>query len=142
MGAIRSFRDLDAWQSAKSLAVRTFDVAKQLPASERFELGAQMRRAAVSIPSNVAEGQAFGRSARNRHHIRIALGSWAELVTCFEIVSARRVIEPSHLAGMEAEINRTGKLLHGLLRSLRLHATAKTVVALLFIGGFSVYLFG
>jgi four helix bundle protein len=142
MSEIRSFRDLDAWQAAKSLAVRTYEVAGHLPASERFELGAQMRRAAVSIPSNVAEGQAFGRGARNRHHVRIALGSWAELVTHFELLSARRVVDPTLLAEMDAEINRTGKLLHGLLRSLRLQATVKAIVTLLFIGGFSLYVFG
>jgi four helix bundle protein len=63
-----------------SLAVVVYGVAKQLPATERFELAAQMRRAAVSVPSNVAEGQATGPGGRYRHHVRIALGSWAELV--------------------------------------------------------------
>lgn len=141
MGAIRSFRDLDAWQAGKCLAVKTYQVAKRLPASERFELAAQMRRAAVSIPSNIAEGQAFGPSARNRHHVRIALGSWSELVTDFELVGALQLVEPSVLAEIEAEINRTGQLLHGLLRSLRIQIAVNIVATLLFVAGFSLYLF-
>ena len=85
MDKILSFRDLDAWKAAMDLVVSAYLVAGRLPATERFELAAQMRRAAVSIPSNIAEGHASGPGGRYRHHVRIALGSLAELDTQLEL---------------------------------------------------------
>ena len=63
------------------LAVIAYETSKRLPPAERFELTAQIRRAAVSIPANVAEGQGCGREGRYLYHVRIALGSLAELAT-------------------------------------------------------------
>ena len=141
MAEIRSFRDLDAWRASMSLAVVAYGVAKQLPATERFELAAQMRRAAVSVPSNVAEGQATGPGGRYRHHVSIALGSWAELVTHVELVKALRLLAPELLSEFEAQLDRTGQLLHGLNRSLRYRAVAKGALALLLFGCGSTFLF-
>jgi four helix bundle protein len=124
MAVIRSFKDLDAWQVAMKLTVEVYGVATQLPATERFELAAQMRRAAVSVPSNVAEGQASGRGGRYRHHVRIALGSWAELVTHLELLKVLHLIDPAQLVGMETRLEKTGQLLHWLLRSLKTKAVA------------------
>ena len=126
MTVIRSFKDLDAWKVAMRLTVEVYGVAKQLPATERFELAAQMRRAAVSVPSNVAEGQANGRGGRYRHHVRIALGSWAELVTHLELLKLLELVDPTKLGSMETQLEKTGQLLHGLLRSLRTKTVAKT----------------
>ncbi|MEP6918081.1 MAG: four helix bundle protein, partial [Acidobacteriota bacterium] len=58
MAAVVSFRDLDAWNAAMDLVVTTYGLARQLPSTELYGLAAQIRRAAVSIPSNVAEGHA------------------------------------------------------------------------------------
>ena len=134
MAAIRSFRDLDAWRASMSLAIVAYKVAKQLPATERFELAAQMRRAAVSVPSNVAEGQATGPGGRYRHHVSIALGSWAELVTHVELVKALRLLAPELLSEFETQLDRTGQLLHPLKRSLQYRAVAKGASALLLFG--------
>jgi four helix bundle protein len=122
---IRSFRDLDTWQAGMDLVVAAYDVAGRLPASERFELGGQMRRAAVSVPSNVAEGHAFRSSAKAfARHVRIALGSIAELETCFEIAVRLHHVDEQTLTDARANLARTGQLLHGLLRSLRRRAEA------------------
>ncbi len=67
------------------LAVKLCEVIGRLPPCERYELARQMRRAAVSVASNVADGQANGPGLRNRNHVRIALGSFAELSTCVEL---------------------------------------------------------
>jgi four helix bundle protein len=123
------------------LTVLVYGVAKQLPTTERFELAAQMRRAAVSVPSNVAEGQAFGRGGRYRYHVRIALGSWAELVTHLELIKSLHLLDPSRLVDLEAQLDKTGQLLHGLLRSLRMKAVAKAGLALLLSAYGSVSLF-
>ena len=73
---IQTFRDLHAWQAAMDLSLFAYELANRLPPSERFELSAQMRRSAVSVPANVAEGQSSGRDGRYLNHLRIALGSF------------------------------------------------------------------
>src|SRR5688500_2009062 len=118
MAQILSFRDLDAWKAAMNLVLAAYHVAQQLPSTERFELSAQIRRAAVSVPSNIAEGQASGPGARYRHHVRIALGSLAELETQIEVASRLNWVPDEMQADAAEHIARTGKLLHGLTRSL------------------------
>jgi four helix bundle protein len=115
---ILSFRDLEAWKAAMSLVLAAYDAAHQLPPTERFELSAQIRRAAVSIPSNVAEGQAGGPGARYRHHVRIALGSLAELETQIEIASRLKWVSAETQRAVADHVANTGRLLHGLSRSL------------------------
>ena len=117
MDVIRSFRDLDAWRVAMDLAVLAHRKAKHLPASERFELASQIRRAAVSIPANVAEGQSIGRHGRYLFHVRVALG---ELATHFALARRLEYFTTDENADVDEQIERTAKLLHGLARSIRL----------------------
>ena len=86
---IESYQDLLVWQKSVDLVVMAYRLVAGLPANERYELGAQMRRAAVSIPANIAEG--FGRwhSKEFIHFLLIANGSLKELETHFLI--ARRL---------------------------------------------------
>ena len=119
MAAIETFRDLEAWKVGVELALGPFAVASHLPASERFEVGGQMRRAAVSIPSNVAEGQANGPGRRSHNHVRIALGSLAELETLVEIIRRRKLLPADALQNIDALAQHAGRLIHGLERSLR-----------------------
>jgi four helix bundle protein len=79
-----------------------------------------MRRAAVSIPSNVAEGHAGGKGRRYLHHVRIALGSLAELDTQLELAVRLRLIPDDGLTAIREQVARTRQLLNGLARSLRL----------------------
>ena len=60
MAVIVSYKDLESWKVAMAVAVEAYAFAGRLPSSERFELGSQIRRAGVSIPANLAEGQASG----------------------------------------------------------------------------------
>ena len=78
--------------------------------TERFELSAQIRRAAVSVPSNVAEGQAIGKSLRFLYHVRIALGSLGELETDFEIARRLGMLSSEDLAELNEHIVRSGQL--------------------------------
>ncbi len=119
MATIYSFRDLDAWKAAMALVVVTYEIVRELPQSERFELATQIRRAAVSIPSNIAEGQATGPGGRYRHHVRIALGSLAELETQLEIAARLHYLSENALRLIGEHVGHTGRLLHGLNRSLR-----------------------
>ncbi|MDK2464300.1 MAG: four helix bundle protein [Candidatus Korarchaeota archaeon] len=87
--AIRSFRDLQVYQGSLDAVVIVRAVIEQLPASERFALGDQLRRAAASVPANIAEGYAFRQSARHfRSYLRRALGSCNEVLALLDV--ARR----------------------------------------------------
>lgn len=119
VAAIVSYRDLEAWKAAMNLLLAAYAVARQLPQAERFEMSAQMRRSAVSIPSNIAEGQATGPGGRYRHHVRIALGSLAELDTQLEAVRRLEYVSEEALRVVTEHLAQTGRLLHGLDRFLR-----------------------
>jgi four helix bundle protein len=115
---IQSFRDLQAWQSAMSVAVMAHELADDFPAEQRYALGAEIRRSSTSIPSNIAEGHAH-RGIRNYlRHVRIALGSHAELDTQLEIASRLKLIGQHRLEAIASEVNRCRQLLHGLQRAL------------------------
>jgi four helix bundle protein len=117
-GEIRSYEDLDVWQRGIDLAVRLYGVAGILPQTERYEMSSQIRRAAVSIPSNVAEGHARRHPKPFLNHVNIALGSLAETVTCLVVAQRVGFISTERLHEERLEIDRVGQLLHGLVRAL------------------------
>ena len=117
---ILSFRDLDVWQAGMDLVVVIYDLVRTLPPTERFALSAQMRRAVVSVPSNVAEGHAFRTWPKiYRRHVRIALGSLAEVETQVEVAERLRMADEQTIRRVGKQLERTRQLLHGLLRALR-----------------------
>jgi four helix bundle protein len=82
---VKSFRDLDVWRLSLDLAEAVYQCTASFPKSELFGLTAQMRRAAVSVPSNIAEGRARSSTKEFLQFLSIALGSLAELETQFEL---------------------------------------------------------
>ncbi|HUN24482.1 MAG TPA: four helix bundle protein [Anaerolineales bacterium] len=80
MNEVKSFRDLLVWQRSVALATEIYRVTNNFPKSESFALTSQIRRSAVSVPSNIAEGNMRG-SKEYRYFLSIALGSLAELET-------------------------------------------------------------
>jgi four helix bundle protein len=117
MSTITSYRDLLAWQRAMDLADLVYCVTEKFPRSERFGLVAQMRKAAVSIPSNIAEGSRH-RTPGYISRIIIALGEHAELETQALISERRKHISPSYMDDFNKLSTQVGELAHGLLRSL------------------------
>ena|SRR5437016_14105616 len=121
MSDITSFRDLVVWQKAMDLADMVYEVTETFPPRERWGLAYQMRKAAVSVPSNIAEG-----SRRKMpgyvHHVVIALGSHAELDTQCELATRRGFIPVGQKQPLLRLIEDVGKLAHGLLRSLDANA--------------------
>jgi four helix bundle protein len=91
---INSFRDLTVWHKALTLAEHVYLATEEFPKSEAFGLTSQMRRAAVSIPSNIAEGKAISGRAYPKH-LRIALGSEAELQTQIELAVRLKMLPQS-----------------------------------------------
>src|SRR5689334_13822247 len=95
MSTIRTFRDLIAWQKGKELAKSIYRATARMPKSELFGLTGQMRRASVSIASNIAEGYAKKTTPEYLRGLRIAAGSLAELCTQWEIATELEMIPSS-----------------------------------------------
>src|SRR6059058_4182650 len=117
MPKITSFRDLIAWQKAMDLADKIYDVTDPFPPRERFGLAFQMRKSAVSIPSNIAEGNRL-RTPGYVNHVIIALGSHGELDTQCEIATRRKFIRPVDRDDLLQLLAEVGRLMNGLGRSL------------------------
>jgi four helix bundle protein len=114
---IQSFRDLTVWQKSMDLAVRVYRVSEKLPQSEIFGLTSQMRRSAVSIPSNVAEGKAVG-GQRYRRHLKISLGSNAELQTQIELSKRLNMLNEVIANELLDQASEIGRMLAGLYKAL------------------------
>lgn len=93
---IRTFRDLIAWQRGMDVARAIYRTTEAMPSGERFGLTSQMRRAACSVPMNIAEG--FGRHTRPEfvHGLRVAMGSPNELSTAYELATTLDMLRPNH----------------------------------------------
>ncbi len=114
---IHSFHDLLVWQKAMTLAEHVYSATEALPRSETYGLNSQIRRAVVSIASNIAEGKAIGGQGYLRH-LRIALGSEAELQTQIELAVRLRLLDRTEADRLLIEISEVGRMLSGLLKSL------------------------
>jgi four helix bundle protein len=138
---VKSFRDLQVWQKAMDLADAIYTVTAAFPRNEVFGLASQLRRAAVSIPSNVAEGRAIG-GGRFLHHLRIAIGSEAEVQTQIELAARRSYITPEQARRLLDDASEVGRMLHGLLNSLEAARSRARItgMTLLLMAGYSVSL--
>jgi four helix bundle protein len=114
---IHSFRDLIVWQKGLTLAEHVYSVTEALPRAETYGLSSQMRRAAVSIASNIAEGKAIGGRGYLRH-LRVALGSEAELQTQIELAVRLKLITRSDADRLLSQTSEVGRMLSSLLKSL------------------------
>ena len=118
MAKITSFKDLEAWQASMDVAESCYRLTKRFPSSEQYGLTVQMRRAAVSVASNVAEGHRRTRPGFV-HHLQISLGSLAELETQLELTVRLGFVAGEELTSFQTSLVRAGQLLHALLRSLK-----------------------
>ena len=114
---IQTFRDLTVWQKAMDLAVSVYKTSEKLPKSEIYGLSSQIRRAVVSIPSNVAEGKAIGGQSYPRH-LKIAIGSESELQTQLELAGRLKFLTATDVDNALKETSEVGRMLATLLRSL------------------------
>lgn len=115
----RSFRDLRVWQEGCKLALSVYSLTRSFPRSEVYGLASQMQRAAVSIPSNIAEGRARKGESEFIQFLHQAAGSLAELETYLELLRQLGYSDPADLALVEKQANEVGKMLYGLLSKLR-----------------------
>ena len=119
MAQSKSYRDLIAWQKAMDLVTAIYRMTACFPREEIYGLTSQMRRAAVSVPSNIAEGQGRHGVAEFRHFLRQASGSLTELET--QVMIAERLSYISSVAAGDVlrDAAEVGKIINGLLHSLR-----------------------
>ena len=117
--AIKSYSDLDVWQRAIDLVAESYQLARRLPREELFALAAQMRRAAVSVPLNIAEGHARLHRLEYVHHLSIARGSLVELETCLTVCERLSYVQPGDLAHLRERCDHVSRMLATLIKRLR-----------------------
>ena len=116
---IKNFRDLDVWKLGKEIALNIYKITKEFPKEELYGLVIQVRRAAVSIPSNISEG--FNRFHNNeyRHFLYMALGSCAELETQIEIGFQLEYMEKTQYNSILENLNHESRMLRDLIKKRR-----------------------
>lgn len=118
MGNIQSYRDLVAWKLATECCLEVYRITKEFPADERFGLVSQTRRAAVSIPSNIAEGYGRGRPSDYARFLRVARGSLFELESQLIIACRLGYVEQRKYQELEERLKECGRVLAGLIKSI------------------------
>jgi four helix bundle protein len=115
---VQSYRDLRVWQQAMDLAEATYRATEQFPEHERYGLVSQLRRAAVSVPSNIAEGhpRSLGDYLR---HLLISSGSLTEVETQFVLSARLGFLPPGQADSLLEACDKVGRMLGGLRKSLR-----------------------
>ncbi|MBX3361018.1 MAG: four helix bundle protein [Phycisphaeraceae bacterium] len=118
MGDIRSHRDLRAWQLAYALGLQVYRVTSTFPTTERYGLVSQLRRSAISVPSNIAEG--FGRGSTHDYirFLKMARASLFELDTQLQFARDLQLIPQTEFDRLTSDWNDTSKVLAGLIRSV------------------------
>jgi four helix bundle protein len=112
------YSDLVVWQKAMDLVTIIYKVTADFPSDERFGLTSQIRRAAVSVPSNIAEG--YGRKATGAYlnHISISLGSIMELETQMQIAQRLGFMDSNTCNQLLSQLDEIGRMLGGLKKSI------------------------
>ena len=112
------FRKLDVYHLSKKIVADVYAITKCFPASEQFGLTNQLQRAAISVPSNIAEGMGRFSTKERVHFLEIALGSLMEVMCQLEIAEMLGYIDKSQLAAMEQMLLQATRMLTGLRKNI------------------------
>ena len=121
----RGFKDLVAWQKAMELVSVVYRLTSEWPREELYGLTSQVRRAAVSVPSNLAEGHGRTGPREYAHHVSVAYGSLCELETQVLIAEQLGYSDGDTTESLTTKILEVRRLIGGLLRSLRARTSAE-----------------
>jgi len=116
---MRPHRKLDVWKEAVEFVVAVYQATRSFPKTEQYALADQLRRAAVSIPSNIAEGAARQTKKEFVQFLYIAQGSASEIDTQLEVALKLNYIDESEKDRLDAKLDTIGKMLTGLIRSVK-----------------------
>ena len=122
---LKSYRDLIAWQKAMDLVEQVHRVTRNWPSDERYELTSQVRRAVVSVPANIAEGQGRSGSKELLHHLSIANGSLHEAETHLLIAKWLDYLDGQTCDDLLRQPAEVGRLLYGLRRRIASRASRR-----------------
>jgi four helix bundle protein len=114
----RNFKDLIAWQKSMDLAVRVYGLTRKFPREEIYGLTSQVRRAVVSLSSNIAEGQGRGIGAEFAHHLRISYGSLQETESQLLLSERLTFAEHGEVDDICNDAAEVARLLNGLMNSI------------------------
>ncbi len=115
---VKSYKELNVWNKGIEIVDRIYEITKNFPQMELYGLVCQMQRAAVSIPSNIAEGFVKGHTAEYKQYLRTALGSCAELDTQLIIAGRRNYATDTVVANLQEDINYESRMITNLIKSL------------------------
>ncbi|MBN8762873.1 four helix bundle protein [Thiobacillus sp. 63-78] len=115
---MNNYRDLKVWQMAMTLTEAIYRATESFPSRETYALANQLQRAAVSIPSNIAEGHARSSTKDYLRFVSISQGSLAEAETQLELAHRLGYIPEAVLHGLFEQTNEIGRMLHGLRSAL------------------------
>ena len=115
---IKSHRDLIVWQKAMDLVEAVYGVTYSFPKEETYALTSQIRRAVVSVPANIAEGQGRRLSKEFLYFLANARGSLLELDTHLEIAVRLRYLQQDKYSGLKNHLDEVARMLNGLMRSV------------------------
>ena len=118
MAHSKAFRDLIVWQRSMDLVEWIYELTTSFPRDERFGLTSQIRRAAVSVPSNIGEGSRRKKRKAFLNHLDIALGSQAEVEVQLEIAKRLRFLKATDYSRTQITVEEIGRMLNGLIVSL------------------------
>ena len=113
------YKDLIAWKKGMELVATIYDATDGFPSHEQFGLVSQLRRAAVSVPSNIAEGKAHYSNRDFVRFLRHARGSLAEIETQVLIAEQRKYLTDATAAKLTQQLDELGRILSGLINSLK-----------------------
>jgi four helix bundle protein len=121
--SIRGYQDLEVWQRAMDLVIEAYRATQSFPMNERYGLTAQIRRAAVSVPSNIAEGRGRATAADFLRHLAIANGSIMEVETQLLIAARLGYLSTDASRVLLRRCSEVGRLLAGLVRAMKRRLT-------------------
>ncbi|MGO9403504.1 MAG: four helix bundle protein [Terriglobales bacterium] len=120
------FKDLVVWQKAMEMVTEVYELTGSFPKREVYSLTDKIRRAAVSVPSNIAEGQAHHNNREFAHFLRHSSGSLAELETQLKIAENLGYADSTATAETLLRVHEVGRILNGLIGSIREQIDSRT----------------
>jgi len=114
-----SYRDLQIWQKSMDFVEKIYNLTNQFPKSETYSLVSQLRRASVSVPSNIAEGSRRGSQKEFRNFLRISYASGAEIETQLEIAKRLKYISDEELINTNNLITELQKMLNSFIKNMK-----------------------
>lgn len=119
MSDIRSHHDLKVWQLGIDIVEKVYAITRGFPREEIYGITSQLRRAASSVPANIAEGNGRDSTRQYLYHLSVAVGSLCEVETFLHIAVRLRYLDRKHTEELFALLDEEGRMLRGLQKSLR-----------------------